>query len=69
MNSDANKAGHLSTGPIVNGLQNLSDFVVFFFTSIWWMTVDMPGTSVVERYFQLGLKYLISSEKKVNLLY
>jgi len=29
----------------------------------------MLGTSVVERYFQLGLKYLISSEKKVNLLY
>jgi len=30
-----------------------------FFTSIWWITVDMLATSDVERYFRLGLKYLI----------
>jgi len=31
----------------------------FFFNSIWWITVDMLVISVVERYFRLGLKYLI----------
>jgi len=39
-----------------------------FFTSIWWIAVDMLVISVVERYFRLGLKYLIPL-KKVNLLY
>jgi len=34
-------------------------FHCFFFTGIWWITVDMLVISVAERYFQLGLKYLI----------
>jgi len=33
MNSDANIAAHLFIGPNVNGQQNLSSFVEFFFTS------------------------------------
>jgi len=32
----------------------------FFFTSIWWITVDMLVVSVVERYLRLGLKSLIA---------
>jgi len=47
MNSDANIARHLSI------IQQ------FFFTSIWWITVDMLVINVVEKYFRLGLKYLI----------
>jgi len=39
-----------------------------FFTSIWWIAVDMLFISVVERYFRLDLKYLIPL-KKVSLLY
>ena len=34
-------------------------FVELFFTSMRWITVDMLVISVVERYFRLGLKYLI----------
>jgi len=35
MNSDANIVAHLSTGPNVNGQQNLTGFIeFFFFTSI-----------------------------------
>jgi len=68
MNSDANTAEHLSIELIVvNGEQNLTGFVEFFFTNIWWIAVDMQVISVVERYFRLGLKYLILL--KVNLLY
>ena len=38
-----------------------SQVLLSFFTSrlIWWITVDMLVISVVERYFRLGLKYLI----------
>jgi len=58
MDSDANIAAHLSIGPKVNGQQN-TGFVEFFLTSFWWITVDMLVISVVEKYFRLGLKYLI----------
>jgi len=48
-------------------VQNLTGFVEFFFISIWWITVDMLVISVVERYFCLGLKYLIPlKESKFN---
>jgi len=60
MSSDINIAAHLSIGPKVNGHQNLTGFVKFFFTSIWWITVDMLVIIVVERCFGLGFKYLIS---------
>ena len=36
-----------------------------FFTSIWWITVDMPVISVVEKYFRLGLKYFFPPKKKL----
>jgi len=55
MNSDTNIAAHLSIGPNVNGQQNLTGFVEFFFNSIWWITDEMLVISVVEKYFRLGL--------------
>jgi len=58
MDSEANMAAHLSIGPKLNGQQNLTGFVEIF-TSIWWIAVDMLVISVVEKYFRLGLKYLI----------
>jgi len=58
MSSDADIAAHLPIGPNVNHQQNLTSFVEFF-SSIWWITVDMLVISVVEKYFPLGLKYLI----------
>jgi len=58
MNSDTNIAAHLSIGPKVDGHQNLTGFVEFF-TSM----VDMQVISVVEKYFRLGLKYLIPLKK------
>jgi len=36
-----------------------------FFTNIWWITVYMLVISVAERYFPLGLKYLIPLKKKL----
>jgi len=39
-------------------------FVEYFFTSI---AVDMPVISVVENYFQLGLKYLNPLKKVISL--
>jgi len=66
MKSDANIAAHLSIGPKLSGHQHLR--FRCFFTSIWWITVDMLVISVVERYFRLGWKYLFPL-KKVNLLY
>jgi len=55
MGSDANIAIHLSLGPKVNDQQNLTSFAEFFFTSIWWITVDMLVISLVEMCFRLGL--------------
>jgi len=63
MNGDAKIAAHLSIGPKVNGHQNLTGFVEFFFTSTLWITVDMLVISVVEGYFRLGLKYLFPLKK------
>jgi len=63
MNSDANIVAHLTIGPKVNGQQNLTGFVEFFFTSIWRITVDMLVISVVERYIRIELKYLMSLKK------
>jgi len=63
MSSDADIAAHLSIGTNVNGQQNLTSFVDFF-NSIWWITHDMLVISVVEKYFRLGLKYLILLKKK-----
>ena len=40
-------------------INKTSQVSLSFFTSIWWITVDMLVISVVERYFRLGLKYLI----------
>jgi len=68
MNSDANIAAHLSIGPKVNGQQKTSLVSLSFFSSIWWITVDMLVINVVERCFRLGLKCLIPL-KKNNLLY
>jgi len=62
MNSDANIAAYLYIGPKFDGHQNFTGFVVFF-TSIWWITVDMLVISVVEKYFRLGLMYLIPLTK------
>jgi len=64
MDSDANIAAHLSIEPKVNDKQNLTGFVDFF-TSIWWITVDMLVTSVVEKHFRLGFKYHIPLVKKL----
>jgi len=61
--SDANIAEHLSTGPNVDGQQNLTGFVEFFFSIIWWITDEKLGISAVEKYFWLGLKYLIPLQK------
>jgi len=36
-----------------------------FFSSIWWITDEMLGISAVEKYFWLGLKYLISLKKNI----
>jgi len=63
MNSDATIAAHLSIAPKVNFYENPTGFVEFFLTSIWWIMVDMLVISVVERYFQLILKYLIPLKK------
>jgi len=63
INSDANIAAHLSIGPNVNGQQDLTVFVDFFLSSIWWIADDMLVISVVEKYFRLGLKYLIPLKK------
>jgi len=66
MNSGANVAAYLSIGPPnVSGQQNLTGFVEFFFSSIWWITDDMLVISVVDKYFRLGLKYLIPLKKKI----
>jgi len=54
MDSDANIAVLLSLGPKVNGQQNLTGFDEFF-TSFWWITVDMLVISVVEMCFRFGL--------------
>jgi len=54
----AHRLKSAAIGPKVNGQQNLTGFVVFF-TSIWWITVDMLVISVVERYFRLGLSTLL----------
>jgi len=62
MNIDANIAAHLSVGPNVNGQQNLTGFVEFFFTSIWWITDEIL---VMKKYFRLGLKYLIPLKKLI----
>jgi len=63
MNSDANIA-HLSIGPPhVNSQQNLTGSFIYFFTSIWWIADDMLVISVLEKYFRLGLKYLIPLKK------
>jgi len=64
MNSDTDIPAHLSVGLKVNGQQNPTGFVEFFFSSIWRITVDMLVISVVERYFRLGLKYLIPLRKR-----
>jgi len=61
MSSDAIIVAHLSTGSNVNGQQNLARFSEFF-TSIWWITIDMPVISVVEKYFRLGLSTLFLQE-------
>jgi len=47
---------------------SLVSLSVFFFFSIWWITDDMLLIGVVQKYFRLGLKYLIPL-KKINLLY
>jgi len=49
MNSDADSVAHLSFGPQVNGQQNLTDFVKFFYHYPWMIFVDMPFISVEER--------------------
>ena len=41
----------------------MSQVSLRYFTSIWWITVNMLVISVMERYFRLGLKYLIPLEK------
>jgi len=64
MNSDANIGGHLSNGPIVMVNKTSLVSLSFFFTSIWWITVDMLVISVVEKYFPLGLKYLIHLKER-----
>ena len=61
MSSDAIIVAHLSTGSNVNGQQNLARFSEFF-TSIWWITIDMPVISVVEKYFRLRLSTLFLQE-------
>jgi len=64
MNSGANTATHLFIGPNVNGKQNITGFVEFFSSRlIWWITDDMLVISVVEKYFRLGLTYLIPLQK------
>jgi len=55
MNSNTNIDAHLSIGPNVN-CQKTSLVSLSFFTSIWWITVDMLVINVV--YFGLGSKYL-----------
>ena len=52
MNSDADIAAHLSLAPKGNDQENLPGFVDFF-SSVWWITVDMLVISAVERYFRL----------------
>jgi len=63
MNSDTNILTHLSIGPKANSQLNLNSFIEFFFISIWWITVDVPVISVVEKYIRLGLKYFIPLKK------
>jgi len=36
-----------------------------FSSSVWWITVDTLVISVVEKYFQIGLKYLILLKKNL----
>jgi len=67
MNNDANVAAHLSIGPNVNGQQNLTGFVEIFYKCLWMIFNDMLVINIVERYFQLRLKYLIPL-KKVNVI-
>jgi len=54
MDSDANIAAHRLLGPKVNGQQHLTGFAEFFFTSFWWITVDILVISV-KMCFRLGL--------------
>jgi len=63
MNNDANIAAHLSIGPNVNGQQNFTGFVEIFYQCLWMIFNDMLVISIVERYFRLGLKYLIPLKK------
>jgi len=56
MNSDASIAAHLSSGINVNKTS------LVLFISIWWITDDMLVISVVEKFFRLGLKYLIAQK-------
>jgi len=35
-----------------------------FSSSIWWITVDTLVISVAEKYFRVGLKYLVLLKKK-----
>jgi len=63
MNIDANIAAHLSVGPNVNGQQNLTGFVEFFFTSIchgWNASYEKVLSTWIEVPY---------SSKKVNLLH
>ena len=54
------------TGPNVKGQQNITGFIEFFYQYSWMISVHMLIIIVVERYFQIGLNYLIPL-KKVNL--
>jgi len=63
MNNDANIAAHLSIGPNVNGQQNLTGFVEIFYQCLLMIFNDMLVISIAERYFRLGLKYLIPLKK------
>jgi len=62
MNSDASIAAYLSIAPKDNG-KKISLVLLSFFTNIWQTTVDMLLISVVEKYFRLGLNYLIPLKK------
>jgi len=52
MNSNANIAARLSIRPKVNSQLKLAGFIEFF-TSIWWVTVDMPISVLWKGTFDL----------------